>query len=41
MVWLIFREGGVAALRPRHSWLVGLRAVLLAADMVLAFFAFS
>lgn len=38
---LVLREGGIAALRPRHPWLVTLRALLLAADMVFAFFAFT
>jgi drug/metabolite transporter (DMT)-like permease len=38
---LVLREGGFAALRPRHPWLVTLRALLLAADMVLVFFAFT
>ena len=38
---LVLREGGIAALRPRHPWLVTLRALLLAADMVFVFFAFT
>jgi S-adenosylmethionine uptake transporter len=38
---LLRREGGLAALRPRHPWLVTLRALLLAADVVFAFFAFA
>lgn len=38
---LVLRDGGLAALRPRHPWLVALRALLLAADMVLVFFAFT
>jgi S-adenosylmethionine uptake transporter len=38
---LIARQGGLAQLRPRHPWLVGLRAVLLAVDTVLVFFAFT
>jgi S-adenosylmethionine uptake transporter len=41
MLWLIARDGGIAALRPRHPWLVGLRALLMAVDMVLVFFAFT
>jgi S-adenosylmethionine uptake transporter len=31
----------MAALRPRHPWLVALRALLLAIDMVFVFYAFS
>ncbi len=38
---LVVREGGIAALRPRHPWLVTLRALLLAVDVVFAFFAFT
>lgn len=38
---LVVREGGIKALRPRHPWLVALRALLLAIDMVLVFYAFS
>ena len=38
---LVLREGGMAAMRPRHPWLVTLRALLLAADMVFVFFAFT
>ena len=38
---LVVREGGIKALRPRHPWLVALRAFLLAIDMVLVFYAFS
>jgi S-adenosylmethionine uptake transporter len=38
---LVLREGGIAALRPRHPWLVTLRALLLAVDVVFAFFAFT
>lgn len=41
LLWLIAREGGVAALKPRHPRLVALRSVLMAIDMVLVFFAFS
>jgi drug/metabolite transporter (DMT)-like permease len=38
---LVMGEGGMKALRPRHPWLVGLRALLLAIDMVFVFYAFS
>ncbi len=38
---LIRHEGGLAALRPKHPWLVALRAGLLAVDMVLVYVAFS
>jgi S-adenosylmethionine uptake transporter len=38
---LVVREGGMSALRPRHPGLVALRALLLAADMVFVFFAFT
>jgi drug/metabolite transporter (DMT)-like permease len=38
---LVMHEGGVRALRPRHPWLVALRAFLLAIDMVFVFYAFS
>jgi drug/metabolite transporter (DMT)-like permease len=38
---LVVHEGGMAALRPRHLWLVALRALLLAIDMVFVFYAFS
>jgi S-adenosylmethionine uptake transporter len=38
---LIARRGGVASLKPRHPWLVGMRAFLMAADIVLVFFAFT
>ncbi|MGH6928543.1 MAG: EamA family transporter, partial [Dongiaceae bacterium] len=41
VIVLVVREGGTAALRPRHPWLVTLRALLLAADVVFAFFAFT
>lgn len=41
VAFLIRREGGWAALRPRHPWLVALRALLLAVDMVLVFYAFT
>lgn len=37
---LIRHEGGLHKLRPRHPWLVGLRSILLAIDMVLVFYAF-
>src|SRR5262245_520789 len=37
---LIRHEGGIHNLRPRHPWLVGLRSILLAIDMVLVFYAF-
>lgn len=38
---LIMGEGGLGALRPRHPWLVALRALLLAIDMVFVFYAFT
>jgi S-adenosylmethionine uptake transporter len=38
---LVRREGGLAVLRPRHPGLVALCPLLLAADMVLVFFAFT
>ncbi len=38
---LIRHEGGLHKLRPRHPWLVGLRSILLAIDMVLVFYAFT
>lgn len=38
---LVTREGGIKALRPRHPWLVALRALLLAVDTVFVFYAFS
>ncbi len=38
---LVVREGGLKALRPRHPWLVALRALLLAIDMVFVFYAFT
>jgi len=41
VLWLIAREGGVIALRPRHPRLVAVRAVLMAIDIVLVFFAFA
>ncbi|HVR67070.1 MAG TPA: EamA/RhaT family transporter, partial [Verrucomicrobiae bacterium] len=37
---LIRHEGGLHKLKPRHPWLVGLRSILLAIDMVLVFYAF-
>ncbi len=41
MAGLVMREGGIRALRPRHPWLVALRALLLAIDMVFVFYAFT
>lgn len=41
LLWLMAREGGIAALRPRHPRLVALRSGLMAVDMVLVFFAFA
>ena len=41
MAGLVMREGGIGALRPRHPWLVSLRAILLAIDMVFVFYAFT
>jgi S-adenosylmethionine uptake transporter len=41
VIGLVAREGGMAALRPRHPWLVTARALLLAVDVVLVFFAFT
>lgn len=41
LTWLIVREGGASALRPRHPRLVALRSALMAIDMVLVFFAFA
>ena len=38
---LIRQEGGLHKLKPRHPWLVGLRSILLAIDMVLVFYAFT
>src|SRR5262249_45943919 len=38
---LVMREGGLGALRPRHPWLVALRAFLLSIDMVFVFYAFT
>lgn len=38
---LVMREGGLAALRPRHPWLVSARAFLLAIDMIFVFYTFS
>ena len=40
VAFLVRREGGIRRLRPRHPWLVGLRSILLAIDMVLVFYAF-
>jgi len=41
VAFLIRRQGGFASLRPRHPWLVSLRAILLAIDMVMVFYAFT
>lgn len=41
VAFLVYREGGLHTLRPRHPVLVGLRSILLAIDMVLVFYAFT
>jgi len=38
---LILRGGSLSALRPRHPWLVAARAILLAVDIVMVYFAFT